>query len=167
MKTIKEIETVILPLDKCPEYAAICAHWSYLQWYLKRDIPFDVNLLAYNQRAANDSLPRVFVAFVDSFPVGMVSLKQDDMWSRKDLSPWLSALYVIPEFRKVGLGDRLITCVTDEAAIRGFKELFLFLDHNEEQYLAQFYEKRGWQYLADDMNNDNTIAKIYRFSLQI
>lgn len=164
MRTTKEPGTIIIPLDQCPHYAPICAHWAHLQWYLERDIAFDVNILAYRRKASNDLLPRVFVACIDSLPVGMASLKQKAIWNLPEMGPWLSSLYVIPDYRKSGIGEQLIKCVTDEAAERGFGELFLFLDHKERLTLIPFYEKRGWLYHSDEIDNDGNLTNIYKFS---
>jgi GNAT superfamily N-acetyltransferase len=165
MKAEKAKGIQIVALHERPAYAAICAHWSYLQWYMERNIPFDVNLLAYAERAKGREIPCVFVACVDSFPAGMVSLKENDMRSRTDIGPWLSALYVMPKYRKAGLGGLLVSRVTEHAGVLGLGGVYLFIDRADEAALSSYYEKRGWTYLEDGIDNDGFPAKIYRFGL--
>jgi GNAT superfamily N-acetyltransferase len=166
IKAKKEKGIRILSLDERSEYAAICAHWSYGQWAAKKGISFDVNLLAYKDRAASKALTRVFVICVDSFPVGMVSVKENDMRSRPDLTPWLSALYVMPEYRESGLAERLIKHVEEYARSLGFAAIYLFTDISDELRLALYYEKRGWLYIGESPDNDGFNAKVYKLNLQ-
>ena len=166
IKTKKEKGIQIVPLDECGQYAAICAHWSYGQWFAQRDISFDINLLTYKERAASKALPRVFVICVDSFPVGMVSIKENDMRSRSDLSPWLSALYIMPEYRNRGLGERLIEHAREHIRQLGAAAIHLFIDVLNETNLAAYYEKLGWVFVGESLDNDGFNAKIYRFDLR-
>ena len=94
---------LIKPLGECPDYAPVLAYWSYNLWYRSRPIGYDLIIKAYRQRAAGTGVPAAFVAIEEDMPVGMVSLKNDDLWSRKDLNPWLASLYVVPEFRRRGI----------------------------------------------------------------
>ena len=165
IKTKKEKGIRIIPLDECSRYAAICAHWSYGQWFAQRDISFDINLLTYRERAASKTLPRVFIACVDSFPVGMVSVKENDMRSRLDLSPWLSALYVMPEYRKMGFAERLIERVKEHVRSLGAAAVYLFIDVSDEAGLTAYYENSGWAFVGESPDNDGFNAKIYGFDL--
>jgi len=165
IKIKKEKGIQIVPLDEYSRYAAICAHWSHGQWGVRRDISFDINLLVYEERATSNVLPRVFVIRVDSFPVGMISVKENDMRSRPDLSPWLSALYVMPEYRKTGLGGRIIEYAGGYARSLGYAAIYLFIDVSDESGLKAYYEKLGWIYVGESPDNDGFNAKIYRFDL--
>ena len=164
-KTRKEKGIQIVPLDECRQYAAICAHWSYGQWAAKRDVSFDINLLVYKERAASKVLPRTFVLCIDSFPAGMVSVKENDMRSRSDLGPWLSALYIMPEYREKGFAERLIEYVKEYARTLGFTAIYLFIDVSDESKLAMYYKKLGWAYIGESLDNDGFNAKIYKFDL--
>ncbi len=43
-------------------------------------IGYDLIIKAYRQRAVTDGVPAAFVAIEEDMPVGMVSLKNDDLW---------------------------------------------------------------------------------------
>jgi GNAT superfamily N-acetyltransferase len=155
----------IKPLKECPDYAPILAYWSYNLWYRKRPIDFDVILKAYGQRAASDRVPLSMVAIEESMPVGMISLKLDDLWSRKDLNPWLASLYVVPEFRNRGIAEMLVNAVVEKARALGYQELYLFLGPEEHMDLALYYSNRGWHYMEDAIDNDDQPTKIFYYSL--
>lgn len=155
----------IVSLKDRPGYAAICAHWTYGQWYIKRDIPFDVTLKAYERRAMSEILPCTFVACVDSYPVGMVNLKEKDLWSRTDLDIWLSSLYVMPGYRKTGVGGMLVNRVIERAGELGYSRIYLFLAQSEIQDLAAYYRKRGWKYFDDAIDNDGEKTAVYCYDV--
>ncbi len=154
-------------LSECREFVSIAAHWAYGEWYISRSIDFFLVLKSYQLRASEErgEISRCKIAFIDGFPVGMVSLKENDLWSRKDLNPWLASLYVHPYFRKRGVGERLINELIDSVNSQSFIRLYLFLDHRERVQLEQYYIKRGWQYFDEGFDNDGNETKIYFYDL--
>jgi len=59
---------------------------------------------------------------------------------RKDLLPWLCALYVEKSERGKSLGSRLLVHGRQEAKTLGFDRLYLCTDH------VGYYEKYGWRF---------------------
>jgi len=155
----------IYPLPERKIFFPILAFWAYTNWYLTKKIPFNIILNEYKRRAGDTDPPRSFVALIDDVPVGMVTLKKKDLAARGDLSPWLSTLYVPPEFRKRGVGHALIQRIIEEAAGMGYEKLYLFIDNRDFANLEKYYNSRGWQYLASAPDADGDIAKIYCFTL--
>jgi len=153
----------IIPLNKKPDYAPILASWSFMEWYGRRTIPFDINLKAYQERSKGLSIPRSFVALYKTMPVGMVSLKENDLWSRKDLNPWLASLFVHEKYRHLGIGGRLVDRVIREAGEQNFSQIYLFLGHNEERDLGAWYRGRGWKYYESGLDNDDLETEIYSY----
>jgi GNAT superfamily N-acetyltransferase len=156
----------IQPLHNQPDFAPILAHWSYRQWYMERDIPFRAVLESYRTRAAGEDIPLSFCAVAHTIPVGMVSLKLDDLWNRKDLNPWLASLYVIPEFRKRGVGGLLLNAVTSRATGLGLERIYLFLGQHEKAALQAYYSSRGWVFFDRAVDNDGTETEIYSYTIK-
>ena len=146
-----------------PELASLLARWTYDEWYRDRSIEFEFLLRAFLLRTKNDSLPLSLVCLCDTVPAGMVTLKRDDLWSRTDLNPWLSSLYVAPEFRNRGVGRELIVAVTGAARERGYRELYLFLGTSRQEWLERYYRRRGWEIADPALDNDGNETKIMRF----
>ncbi len=155
----------IMPLHMVPDYAPILAHWSYMEWYRSRSMDFTLVLKAYQERAKNKTAPLSFVALDRSLPVGMVTLKRDDLWSRKDLNPWLASLYVLPEYRKGGTGQALIRAVTAKADELGYPRLHLFLGQHDRNWLERYYLNRGWAVSESAVDNDGIETKILIYDL--
>ena len=157
---------IIKPLKDLPAYAPILAYWSYRKWYRNRNVEFDHLIKSYRKRADDKSLPISWIAIEDGMPVGMVSLKDNDLWSRKDINPWLASLYVEPDFRRRGIGEQLINAVIQRARELNLARLHLFLDSEELSTLEEYYVKRGWTFLETATDNDDNETKIFFMRLR-
>lgn len=155
----------IIPLHMVPELGPLLARWSYNEWYRHRSMDFSLVLHAYLARTKDDSLPQSFVAMDEGRPAGMVTLKLDDLWSRKDLNPWLSSLYVVPETRSRGTGHALVRTVLARARELGFASVNLFLGQSNMEQLERYYAKRGWEVVGTALDNDGIDTKIMMFRI--
>ena len=116
---------------------------------------------ALRLRTNTDKLPLTFVAINENDEwVGSVSIKETDLDTRTDLSPWLSSLFVVEKFRNTGIGGLLINKVLETAAGLQIHSIFLYTEHKEE-----YYEKRGWRLIENQVYHENTIS-IMKFSLR-
>jgi len=82
--------------------------------------------------------------------LGLATLVDDDeLPGATEPGPWLAAVFVVPEARKLGVGSALIDHVVSRSRELGYSEIFLYTDHQQ-----QWYEKRGWTYTRDTLLND-------------
>ena len=116
---------------------------------------------ALRLRTNTDKLPLTFVAINENDElVGSVSLKQNDLDTRTDLSPWLSSLFVVEKFRNAGIGNLLINKTLEIAGGLQIHSIFLYTEHKEK-----YYEKRDWRLIENQAYHENTIS-IMEYSLQ-
>lgn len=104
---------------------------------------------------AENPLPDWVVLMDGKSIVAGAGLIPNDFISRMDLMPWLCALIVEPEWRGHALGARLIGRLRSEAAEMGFDHLYLCSDH------VGYYEKYGFEYLADGWHPWGESSRIY------
>ena len=82
--------------------------------------------------------------------LGLATLVDDDgLPGATEPGPWLAAVFVVPEARKLGVGSALIDHVVNRSRELGYSEIFLYTDHQQK-----WYEKRGWTYTRDTLLND-------------
>ena len=82
--------------------------------------------------------------------LGLATLVDDDeLPGATEPGPWLAAVFVVPEARKLGVGSALIDHVVSRSRELGYSEIFLYTDHQQK-----WYEKRGWTYTRDTLLND-------------
>ena len=91
--------------------------------------------------AAPGGLPVRYAAFFGGECVGTVSLVANDLACR-EYTPWLSSLYVAPEFRGRGVGRALISEVKTAARELGHGRLYL-----RTEFAGGYYRKLGWSYI--------------------
>ncbi len=155
----------IVPLSQVPAYCPVLARWAFDEWYRGRSIEYETVLMSYRARAAGEILPGTLVAVEEGLPAGMVTLKRDDLWSRKDLNPWLSALFVASPFRGRGIGQALVGGVSSRALELGYASLFLFIGRSEPGRLERYYRDRGWEECGKAPDNDGFETVIMRLDL--
>jgi N-acetylglutamate synthase-like GNAT family acetyltransferase len=86
-----------------------------------------------------NAIPLTLLAMDDDRPLGTASLVFYDMKDRQELSPWLAAVYVLPEQHGKGIGARLVKTIELLAANLEVEKLYLFTPDRES-----FYAHMGW-----------------------
>lgn len=138
------------------EICEIVAQWLWSFWGNPRNYEFYHSLVAHSK---TDEIPMIYVAFMDGKPVGAVGLLRADLFSRQDLYPWMADLYVHPEYRSRGIGSALQDFILAKAKELGYPSVYLYTP------LIGYYEKKGWEFLGDEMDRDGEIVRIYKINI--
>jgi len=128
----------IVHLFEGPEHLERVAGWIYREFWADKpgySVATFVGLLG--DATDPDRIPLSLLALWDGAPAGTVNLIACDSQRRPDLTPWLAALVVPPEFRRRGVGAALVRRCCEEARRLGHGELFLGTD------IPGFYEPLG------------------------
>jgi GNAT superfamily N-acetyltransferase len=132
----------------------VLASWVLDEWgRLLPEATVETLVSAFEESATHHRIPETFVAVRDGEPVGMASLIEHDMSTRKELSPWLAAVYVAPEFRNRGIGSRLVQRAMHEAEALGLGRLYLFTPDK-----VSFYGRLGWKVLEHTRYRGENVA---------
>jgi len=124
-----------------PHAISTLARWVYDEWgHLMPHVTLDMLIGEFRARTARHAIPETFVALENDEIVGMASLVEDDMGTRPELTPWLAAVYVLPEFRSRGIGLTLVKAAIEEAKALGVERLYLFTPDR-----VRFYSRLGWK----------------------
>lgn len=156
----------VAPLSEFPDFIHTVSVWAFGHWYANSGIKFSAVEADYRRRSDFSQLPVTWVAVEDAKPVGMISMKEYDLLSHKHVSPWLSALYVIPEYRRRGYGEQLINTVIAYAREKGFESLTLFTDNRKGDYLVRYYELRGWTTIDKTLDQNGQPTNVMSFPLK-
>lgn len=121
--------------------AEVVAGWTYEAWgYLHPELTLEQAIERTKVNCGQAGVPSIFVAMRGETPVGTASLIADDMSIRRELTPWLASVFVVPEWRGQGIAFALVHRVEAEAAENGFERFYLYTP--DQQAL---YRRLGWQ----------------------
>ena len=125
-----------------PHHVSTVARWRWDEWGLEADPGGSAEAWAARlYQHTRDSIPTTFIGLDDGENVvGVVSLTQNDLLIRPDLTPWLASLFVLPAMRDQGLGAALVRHAEAHAASLLVDQLYLFTDTAEH-----LYRQLGWQ----------------------
>jgi GNAT superfamily N-acetyltransferase len=123
-----------------PEWVPLIAQWHWKEWgHLDPEGSLKKWTDALADRTKKDGIPMTIVAVEDEKPVGSVTLEEHDMETRKDLTPWLSGVFVKPIYRFRGIASLLIQSAMDKAQRLGVETLYLYT-----RSASGLYHKLGW-----------------------
>jgi len=139
------VQPQIEQLSERPDLLPTVAGWIYKEWWTEVD-GANVGALTDLLQAhlILNQIPITLVASFENYPVGTATLLAHDVETEEwpNLSPWLAAVYVMPDYRRQGVGAALINAIVEKAASLGVGVLYLLTLGREE-----FYAGLGWQVL--------------------
>jgi len=143
----------IIPIKQVPHHHDHAAQLSLDAW--KHDFPEDTLQTYLDMFTATGTyanrLVEVFAALNQADELlGLATLVDDDeLPGATEPGPWLAAVFVVPEARKLGVGSALVDHVVSRSRELGYAELFLYTEYQD-----QWYQKKGWSYLRETLFND-------------
>jgi GNAT superfamily N-acetyltransferase len=144
-----------------PYFLPVVSSWAFRQWHQGTRSLKSI-YTEYRGRLSRDSIPLTLVAVEEGTPVGTISIELDDLPSRPDLFPWIGSLYVVPKFRKRGIGRMLMDKVQGTADDMGAGSLYVMTSD-----LQELGEKEGWFYVGDEPYRNSKNVSIYGKKLNI
>ncbi|WP_276497725.1 GNAT family N-acetyltransferase [Pontibacter litorisediminis] len=128
-------------LHEVPQHFDTVADWIYRQWWQKPGNTAEVVKMPLREHLQAQPLPAALVALDGEEPAGSVLLiESDGVDALPDLTPWLAALYVLPEYRGQGVGKQLVQALEQHAIQAGFCDLYLVATDR-----VSFYYELGWR----------------------
>jgi len=98
-------------------------------------------------------VPMTLLAMESDRPLGTASLVLHDMKDHQELSPWLAAVYVLPEQRGQGIGSKLAKVIELLSANLDVEQLYLFTPDREA-----FYARMNWTVLKRTRYRDKDVV---------
>ncbi len=146
----------VISVREHPEYAERAIAWFQACWATKASRPVYDNCIRFSLCTAAP-LPQWYLLIDGDSIAGGAGLITNDFVSRMDLTPWLCALFVEPEYRGRHFSSLLVNRARRDAARMGFAHLYLCTD------LAGFYEKLGGCRIGVGYHPWGECSDLYRF----
>ena len=137
-----------------PDYCTEIADYMYKEWgHLRDNSSVDRYISAINNRLNTDRLPLTIIAIDNHKLIGFASIVDFDMDINRELTPWVSGVYVISEYRGFGIGKQLVNRLEQISNDLGFLRLHLFTFDKE-----RFYLKQNWIKIKDERYLNNEVS---------
>jgi GNAT superfamily N-acetyltransferase len=117
----------------------IVARWRYDAFFAGDGITFEDSRDALRAWMSQLDYETALLAEVDGRPAGSCLFVREEIDPKHDLTPWLAALYVAPEFRGRLIASALVRAIEQHARDVGCTELHLYTITAEP-----LYAKLGW-----------------------
>ena len=105
------------------------------------------------ERAGVGPMPFGVVALENGLAIGTAAATAASIASRAHLSPWLTGLWVAPEYRGHGVAGRLIDALVAEAARRGIGVLLAATENGRALFVRQ-----GWRFIENANEDGHRLA---------
>lgn len=135
---ISDLMMDIQVLADCPEVIPAIACLHQIEMKLGARSNFQRTVKEFQKHINKKNLPLTLVAFVDTIPVGSVSLVEFELKSHTHLSPWVASLFVASAYQKRGIGKYLMEKITEIGSEMGYRQLYLYTP------ISDYFAKSGW-----------------------
>jgi N-acetylglutamate synthase-like GNAT family acetyltransferase len=137
-----------------PDCVPQIAEWFYREWApLYKDVGLHEIALRIGSRLNYDKIPLTIIALRGRELIGTAGLKESDMDTHPEISPWLAGLYVAEKERCKGIGKMLVDKIVTIAGELKISRLFLFTPCQEP-----FYKKMGWELLTRESYHEHLVS---------
>lgn len=145
----------IVNLKDYPQFIETVATWVFNE-FTNPNSDKDLDFIIKHFKDMNyETIPLSFIALEDEECAGVISIFENDLSTRPELTPWLAGLYVDETFRGHGIAKMLIGEVTKKCKEMNYKKVYLRTEHTSE-----YYKKLGWIILeetVDELGQETTV----------
>jgi len=140
------MELNIINLSQEPHHIPTLAKWHHAEWaHLNPGGTLENRIERMQGYLSKELVPSTFIYKHEGQLAGSAAIIQSDMDTRPELTPWLASVYVAPEFRRQGIGSKLVEHVMRQAKAACIAKLYLFTPDQ-----ADFYKKLGWTAMGEE-----------------
>ena len=144
-----------------PEYVTTVARWIMDEWgHASPDTTQGSLEEKFRSHLNRHAVPLTLLAMEAGRPQGTASLVFYDMKDHQELSPWLAAVYVLPEQRGRGIGSKLVKTIELLSAHLDVEKLYLFTPDQEG-----FYARMNWTVLERTRHREKDVAIMVKETL--
>lgn len=127
-----------------------------LFFHKKWGVPIEKYVESMNDSLkSNTGVPAWYYVCDNDKIIAGAGVIENDFHKRKDLKPNICAVYVKEEYRKNGIARLILDRICNDLSKNDIKDVYLITTH------TNFYEKCGFEYYDDILENDNNIVRCY------
>ncbi|WP_404402391.1 GNAT family N-acetyltransferase [Pelagibacterium halotolerans] len=141
-------------LRACRQFAGVVADRIWTAWWRDNNYPLRFISEQIDEMLHTGGVPLTLVAHNGEAFLGNALVIESDMEARPQYTPWVAAIWVEPEYRKIGIGSALVSSAAQTAFALGSDTVYLCAAEDK----SPFYEKLGWQMIEEDVSGLNVFS---------
>jgi GNAT superfamily N-acetyltransferase len=153
-----EVKFEISNLNEVSDYKNVVADRIWNAWWRPHGHLFQVVMDFFDELPETRGIPFCLVAHDDGNYIGSALGLVTDLDERPELSPWVGALWVEPEFRRTGVATALVKEALAEIFAVGNEVAFLCATAEKRV----MYQNQGWQLIEEQVGEDG--LDVFEFS---
>jgi len=142
----------ITNLANNPRHIETVSKWIYEEFIENIRLGIDYERVVENFSKSSNT----FIAVHNGICIGTASLLSNDLKERKDLTPWLGALYVSENNRNKGVAKKLIKKVIEIAKDTNYDKIYLRTEHASEYYI-----RLGWEFIYETVDEFGLNTQVF------
>lgn len=150
----------VVNLSENLDYLEEVSKWIWKEWSEIHGASLGDVVYRSRHSICKSSIPQMYIALYDKEVIGVVSLWNNDLTARQDLTPWMATLFVKEEYRGLGVGTILQEKSIEVAKSLNYEYLYLITDH------VGYYERTGWEFLEQAPLGDGRMTHVYQYNLK-
>jgi GNAT superfamily N-acetyltransferase len=140
-----EVKFEVSNLNEVSDFKSIVAYRIWKAWWRPHGYMLQVATDLFDDLPVARSIPFCLVAHDDGRYLGSVLGLVSDLDERPELSPWVGALWVEPEFRRQGVAAGLVKAALTEVFSVGHEVAFLCATAEKRV----MYQNQGWKLIEE------------------
>lgn len=148
----------IIRIDEMPAIRDRAAAWFSEKWKGHEE---EYRYSIHQSLNKNAVLPKWYIMLEDGKIIAGAGVISGDPPMQKEQRPNVCAVYVEEQYRGKGIAGALLEYMSIDMMFRGVDALYLTTE------LDKFYERYGWDFMAELKDNDGKTMRVYRRQLNL
>lgn len=155
------MEIEVRQLSECPQHLNAVGTWMFNEWWSRRYTDPEIVLSRLRAHTEKDQVPFTVVALANGTPVGSCCVVENDCVHRPQYAPWVAAVYVKPEMRRLGIASKVLQEAAAVAARIGVMGLYI----DCLATTAPVYERNGWKIHEREVGDKDSVVMLRETNL--
>ncbi|MCP4176296.1 MAG: GNAT family N-acetyltransferase [bacterium] len=151
----------IYHLSEKPEYIKTVSNWIYHEFADKEKISLVQIIDKFSNRFIDKHPITIIAVNKKNECIGTVSLFENDLRTRKDLTPWLASLYVKKTYRNKSVARILINELLKITNKLDYRKIFL-----RTETASQYYVNNNWVLLEKTVDENSKATTVFYKEIQ-
>lgn len=150
----------VVNLFYAQQFIPIVSQWIWEEWDKDNKKHTLEDIIYRSKHSINENTtPMMFMALYNNEPAGVISIWNNDLKNRQDLTPYIGTFFIQKQFRGRGVDRALMKAVIEACRRIGYEYIY-FWTHWDNYYL-----RKGAEFMETVPYEFGETVNLYRYKL--